>query len=200
MSSLSLVMRIIQPKNFSTTATRYGVDNEQAAVKEYTTYMCSHDHPELVVSPSGFVINTAHSFIGASPDGAVYDPSNVQQPFGFLEVKCPYSVREMSPVDACANSGFCSEVDAATGLLKLKENHQYYAQIQGLMGVGERPWCDFVIYTMKGLSVQRIPFDSSYWTDKLLPKLVSFYDNCVAPEIVSPVHSLGLPIRNLSNP
>ena len=35
--------------------------------------------------------------------------------------------------------------------------------------------------------------------DKLLPKLNSFYDNCVAPELVSPVHILGLPIRNLSN-
>ena len=26
-----------------------------------------------------------------------------------------------------------------------------------------------------------------------------FYDNCLAPEIVSPVHALGLPIRNLKN-
>ena len=37
--------------------------------------------------------------------------------------------------------------------------------------------------------------------DKLegaLPKLVSFYNNCVVPEIVSPVHTLGIPIRDLS--
>ena len=33
----------------------------------------------------------------------------------------------------------------------------------------------------------------------LLPKLSEFYDNCLAPEIVSPVHALGLPIRNLKN-
>ena len=195
----SLVLRFIQPKSFSTTATRYGIDSEQDAVKAYTTYMHCHSHPELVVSPSGFLIDTAHSFLGASPDGAVYDPSNVQQPFGFLEVKCPYSVRELSPIEACAAAGFFSEVDTTTGVLKLKEKHQYYAQVQGQMGVGQRPWCDFVIYTMKGLSVQCIPFNSSFWTDKLLPKLVSFYDNCIAPEIVSPVHSLGLPIRNLSN-
>ena len=118
---------------------------------------------------------------------------------GFLEVKCPYSVRELSPIEASAAAGFFSEVDTTTGVLKLKEKHQYYAQVHGQMGVGQRPWCDFVTYTMKGLSVQRIPFNSSFWTDKLLPKLVSFYDNCVAPEIVSPIYSLGLPIRNLSN-
>lgn len=67
------------------------------------------------------------------------------------------------------------------------------------MALGMRPWCDFVVFTTKGVSIQRIPFNQHFWVDKLLPKLVSFYDDCVAPEIVSPVHSLGFPIRNLSN-
>ena len=38
---------------------------------------------------------------------------------------------------------------------------------------------------------------SKFWED-LLHKLSNFYDNCVAPEVVSPVHSFGLPMRNLS--
>ena len=41
-------------------------------------------------------------------------------------------------------------------------------------------------------------FVSDYWEDTLLPKLVSLYDNCVAPETVSPIHTLGLPLRDLS--
>jgi len=81
--------------------------------------------------------------------------------------------------------------------LRLKSNHAYFAQIQGQMGIGNRPWCDFVVYTLKGLSVSRVKFDSKFWEDAL-PKLASFYDNCVAPEIVSPVHALGIPIRDLS--
>ena len=32
-----------------------------------------------------------YPFLGATPDGTVYDPSNLAHPFGFLEVKCPYS-------------------------------------------------------------------------------------------------------------
>ena len=79
----------------------------------------------------------------------------------------------------------------------LRTNHQYYAQVQGQMAIGERPWCDFVVYTPKGINIQRIHFDKNYWESNLLPKLVAFYDNCLAPEIVSPVHALGLPIRNL---
>ena len=61
----------------------------------------------------------------------------------------------------------------------------YYAQVQGLMAIGKRLWCDFVVF-----------FNAShlneFWTDKLLPTLSHFYDNCVAPELISPV--LGLPI------
>ena len=56
-----------------------------------------------------------------------------------------------------------------------------------------------IIYTMKGVSIHRVHFDEDYWKVNLLPKLTSFYDNCVAPEIVSPVHVLGIPIRNLLN-
>ena len=29
-----------------------------------------------------------------------------------------------------------------------------------------------------------IPFDCKFWEDKFLPKLVPFYDNCVAPVLV----------------
>ena len=50
---------------------------------------------------------------------------------------------------------------------------------------------------LKGL-VFIVLFDSDYWENILLPKLVSFYDNCIAPEIVSPIHTLGLPLRDLS--
>ena len=67
------------------------------------------------------------------------------------------------------------------------------------MVIGNRPWCDFVIYTTKGVNVHRVRFDEDYWNLTLLPKLTTFFDNCVAPEIISPVHVLGIPIRNLLN-
>ena len=73
-------------------------------------------------------------------------------------------------------------------MLQLKKSHIYYCQIQGQMAIGERPWCDFVVYTKKYMSN----------TYNLLPKLKSFYHDCVAPELVSPRHALGLPMRDLS--
>ena len=64
------------------------------------------------------------------------------------------------------------------------------------MAIGNRPWCDFIVYTQKGLSIERVHLDAEFW-NKLVPKLVEFYDNCMAPEIVSPVHMLGMPLRDL---
>ena len=72
--------------------------------------------------------------------------------------------------------GFCCELDTqsdGTQLIKLWCNHLYYAQVQGQMAVGDRPWCDFVIYT-KSISIERIYFDLDYWLHTLLPKLEDF--------------------------
>jgi hypothetical protein len=153
----------------------------------------------VVVAPCGFFISKSHPFLGASPDGAVYDPSSLNQPFGFLEIKCPYKHKNVTRQDACRDPTFCCTLSDTTHQIVLKKTHLYYAQVQGQMAIGNRPWCDFVLYTTKGVDIQRVPFHEGYWTATLLPKLTTFYDNCVAPEIVSPVHVLGMPIRNLLN-
>ena len=120
----SLVLHIIQLRSFSTAATRYGTKNNEQ-VKEYIAYQQSHGYPESATSASGYIINPAYPFLGASPDGAVYDPSNVQQSFGSVKVKCPYSHRHVSPAEACNTSSFCCELDTTTGHLWLKESHQW---------------------------------------------------------------------------
>ena len=66
------------------------------------------------------------------------------------------------------------------------------------MAVGGMTWCDFVIYTNRGINVERILYNEDYWKNTLLTKLESFFDNCLGPEIVSPIHVLGLSIRDLS--
>jgi hypothetical protein len=57
------------------------------------------------------------------------------------------------------------------------------------MTITERAWCDFVVYTEKGLCVERIKFDGDFWSNDL-PKLTKFNDNCLSPEILCPVRNL----------
>ena len=103
-------------------------------------------------------------------------------PSGSMLLTCFILYSGRNPLDVCTSK------KVIRTMLKYK---------LGQMGVGGRPWCDFVVYTKKGISVERIPFDETYWNNTLLPKLVDFYDSCVLPEIVSPVHALGLPVRDL---
>ena len=42
------------------------------------------------------------------------------------------------------------------------------------MGVSGASWCDFIIYTKKGISVERIAFDATYWSS-LKQKLHNYY-------------------------
>lgn len=191
----SLVLSILQPRFFSTAATQWGIQNESVAIQQYVTYQHKQGH-NVTVGPCGFLVCEMHPFLGATPDGTVYDPTDKEHPFGFIEVKCPYSQRNCTPLDACLTPRFFCELQLQ--FAKLKNNHPYYAQIQGQMAVGQRPWCDFVVFTSVGLSVERVNFNEEYWQNALLPKLETFYDNCLAPEIVSPVNVLGMSIWDLT--
>jgi len=48
-----------------------------------------------------------------------------------------------------------------------------------------------IVYTSKGVSVERVRYDQEFWEKDLLPRLEEFYNKCVAPEIVCPVRLLG---------
>ena len=189
----ALVLRLIKPRQFMTPAIEWGIKNEALAIEAYTQHQQCNGHNGLTVCKVGFHVSSSHPFLGASPDGGVYDPS-CDQPYGFVEVKCPYSHRNHTPAEACADNKFFCTLES--GQVKLRQNSNYFCQVQGQMAIGERLWCDFVVHTPKGISIERITFDQKYW-DNVVIKLTEFYDNCFAPEIVSPLHSLGLPMRDL---
>ena len=193
----SLVLSILQPRSFYSAATEWGVANKSKATEAYISQQHQAGNVELTVEPCGFFISESHPFLGATPDGSVYDPSNLEQPYGFLEIKFPYTQRDRTPLEACQSPGFCCEIDSHGQVLKLRKNHLYYAQVQGQMAIGGRPWCDFVVHTNKGTSIERIHEDKSFWSNTLLPKLECFFDTCLAPEVISPVHVLGLPLHKL---
>ena len=97
------MLRILQPKQFTTPATEWGKTHESVVITSYVQYQHS-----LTVTPVGFHISLTHPYLGASPDSAVYryDPSTESEPFGFIEVKYPYTARNITPVEACSSSSF----------------------------------------------------------------------------------------------
>ena len=99
---------------------------------------------------------------------------------GLTEIKCPKSKQFMSPEELLKDENFymCS----LNGFPELKEyrSHGYYSQIQMAMGLCGLSFCDFLVYTFKGMIISRTLFDPSYF-EELLTKLNNFYKKYMLP-------------------
>ena len=152
----SFAAAIMHPKPFSSKYVAHGLKYEPVALQEYQKFMYNQRTP-VSVTRSGFVISKTCPVLGASPDAKIVD-KGCSVCFGLGEVKCPYKKFE--------------KINDSEW--RLKRQHEYYAQMQGQMGVTWSKWCDFIVYTSKGLYVERIPFDSDYWQN-LKTELLNYY-------------------------
>ena len=92
----------------------------------------------------------------------------------------------MTPTEATENLyDFCLHRVSDTQIA-LRKNHNYYYQVQGAMAVTHRSWCDFVEWTPRGIYIEKIRANPDFWSQKMLPKLESFYMNAILPERASP--------------
>lgn len=78
-------------KEFSSSSTSYGKANEIVAKQMYIRNRGNHLHEV------GLIVNPDLPFLGATPDGIMCEKSTT----AIIEIKCPYSVRDMSICEAC---------------------------------------------------------------------------------------------------
>uniref|UniRef100_A0A8C4NPZ3 YqaJ viral recombinase domain-containing protein n=1 Tax=Dicentrarchus labrax TaxID=13489 RepID=A0A8C4NPZ3_DICLA len=140
-SAESLAERIIKGTR-QTAEMRRGADMEFEVAREYCRMK------NVNYTPCGLVIHPDTPWLGASPDGLIFDPF-AQPPFGLVEIKCP-NVKNY--VD-------CKYLQMQDGTLALRESHSYYWQVQGQLLITGLQWCDFVICAQEDMLVQRIQVD-----------------------------------------
>ena len=166
---------------------KWGQDNEAAARKAYVNAMHQRGHATLTVKLSGFIIHPQEGWFGSSPDGIVIDSSDNTSK-GLLEVKCPFTKRDMSPEEACKDPNFYCYI-SDNGTFTLKRSHRYYNQVQLQLYVSSDvcEWCDFCVYTTKGVLIERIYTDFD-WVESGITQLTDYFENEMLPEIVYPLH------------
>ncbi|KAL9967600.1 hypothetical protein ACROYT_G025862 [Oculina patagonica] len=163
--------QLINPTPVSSKYLEHGKKFEPVALMEYEKFMFNRRTPVKVL-PCGLVVSKGCPILGATPDAKIIDFGCTDY-FGIAEVKCPYTKFQVTPLDASTDEKFFMEQTGVADC-KLKEDHPYYAQVQGQMAVTGAQWCDFIVYTSKGIYVQRIPFDPVFWA-QLQQKLYSYY-------------------------
>lgn len=173
--SQAFVKNLFSQRNLSNVSSiAYGSSKEDIARQLYIKKMKSRLQHDITVYSSGLLINPNCPYLGASPDGKLIDRSAYDY-FGLLEIKCPYSFRNQTPTEAAENPKCCLENQG--GRLQLKRSHNYDFQVTGQMAIAGVNWCDFVVYTNKGIFVERILLNKELWNKEMFPKLTEFYIN-----------------------
>ena len=175
----SILKDLISPARFSTPPPpiQWGTECEPKAV---ACYIGLKSGTGTVVEECGLFVHPTHCFLVATPDRLVVDPTAFA-PDGLLEVKCPWSCKDKTVVNACQDSSFCCELQC--GSPRLKVTHTYHYQVQGQMAVTGRSWCDFMVYTNVQVHIERIFFHTDFWSTTEA-KLLQFYHDCVLPQLV----------------
>ena len=118
------------------------------------------------VYPCGVIISPTAPWLAASPDRRIVCPSR-DPPFGLLEIKAPQAVSLENVECLCK----------ANGHYKLKQNHNYFYQIQCQLAVTGLLWSDFIVYLPNNpeqYHIEHIQFDPSLW-QQVKNKLDYFY-------------------------
>lgn len=183
----TLANRLLNPKsdnelpNIVKDAMKHGKIYEPIARKLYTDYLKYTMRHNVKVRETGLVVQPYLFWLAASPDGLVQDESDDRK-FGLIEIKCPKTKKNLTPQELCKDSKFYVEMDNDKPRLKRDHSNGYYTQIQMAMGLTGATFCDFVVYTFKGLIVVRTDFDETYFKT-LLEKLNNFYKHYMLPNL-----------------
>ena len=153
-SRINVSKGMVEQKPLYVNAVKHGQHYEQEAIQKYLEV-----NNNVTFKKAGFLVHKEFKFLGGSPDGLINKD-------GTIEVKCPYSERDTAPTDIKLNYLHMEG--------KLKINSNYFYQVPGLLEILNRPWCDFVIFTFKGIKVERI-FRNVQFFKSMLKKLKSFY-------------------------
>ena len=186
-----LLQRILYHKPFTSipVAIQWGIDKEPDAHRAYIEFMHVNHHLNLTVEDIGSIVHPQERWIVASPDGKVVDPTS-DFSNGILEIKCPYSKRDIPPNQCCEDLWFDCFF-GESGEFRLKRDHEFYHQVQVQLVVSSYlySWCDFCTYTTKGVLVEIIHTDCE-WIDKYtyIPILEEYFDNQILPESLYPMH------------
>ncbi len=91
--------------------------------------LVGNKHSSFEVNPTGLHLHIDHPYLGASPDGLVI--CSCCGP-GLLEIKCPYSKRDVDPTLVVDSKFYLKQTSTGT---KLCPQHDYYMQVQGQLYV-----------------------------------------------------------------
>jgi len=167
-----------------TAAMEYGKLNEQTAI------MALEKKLNLKIVKCGIFVDEEYPYLGATPDGLIGDD-------GIVEVKCPSSSQHLTPEEGIIEEKITFWTLEKNGEIgNINKKHNWYFQVQGQLHVCKKSYCQFAVWTPKGMKIEKIKRDEELWKNTMVEKLRYFYINCLLPELAGSRFLRSMPIRN----
>jgi hypothetical protein len=116
--------------------TRYGIECEPFAKAKF------EQSTGFKIQESGLFICEHLPFLAASPDELIDNN-------GIIEIKCPSTIKELTPKEAIESRKLKFATLDSQGNLQLKQSHNYYFQVMGQLKITQRLFCYFIIWSPK---------------------------------------------------
>ena len=100
---------------------------------------------------------------------------------GVLEVKCPFTCKDQSFLNASKERFFLHQ--QSNGILTLDTNHTYYYQVQAQIELCGAKYCDFVVWREDELHIERIYLNKDFIRNAF-DRASTFIKVGVLPELV----------------
>ncbi|XP_076299458.1 uncharacterized protein LOC143218255 [Lasioglossum baleicum] len=163
------IITTMYPQILKVAAVEYGKENEKIALEELAAEL------GVPIKPCGLFIDYDIPYLGATPDGLINDDT-------IVEIKCPYSAKDMSADDALEN------ISCLRGMIindQMNRTHDYYYQVQGQLHATNRQYAYFCFWTPHSRKTVRVERDDTFWATKMADKLETFYKDHMAPELIT---------------
>ena len=177
--SHSLIKTICYPHifRFTKAATEHGCKHEKQALAAYELAM-KERHVNFSVKECGMFVNQEYPWLHATLDFLCNCDCCGE---GCGEIKCPYCLKDLDFQEYFTKQGSCLNKN-----MTIKEDHQYYYQLQQQLFTTGKKYNDFVVCSIKEnieSVCQTVTPNQDHW-DTVLPKLTNFWRFCVLPEIL----------------
>ena len=163
-------------------AMQHGRKYEPIARDLYTDIIKYKLKRNITVQETGIVIQPNLYWLAASPDGLVRDDNQIHV-FGLNEIKCSRSKRNMTPEEMIQDDSFYVSIKDGQPYLKKNHSNGYYTQIQIAMGLCQLMFCDFIVYSFKGMIAIRVEYDKDYFM-AVVQKLNTFFKDCLLSKFI----------------
>ena len=156
-------------------ALKYGRSMESDVANSFEE-ISKKSHRNVVTKECGLFLCEEIPFVGGSPDPIVGCDCCGQS---CLEIKCPFSIRYLSPESPEAILPYMKREN---NISTLSSSHKYYTQCQIQMAATQLQKCYFFAWTAHGNILQEIYFDERLWI-QLKKDFVEFYSKFDVPSM-----------------